>query len=311
MSQPRPVLLLRPGGQRVPASAVDRRDCGRCPGRMRLRTPNAAPVDEPRLKESPHRRTSSYSHNVAVASIEGGADHIGMSIEARRAAFGRQIHRDDVMSRLLQMRSQDVPNTRRHAKHRGPEQMWSWVTMALLSAIHSAFIEKQDKHISTACMLGFMSETTSSSEPATGPVATAPPPPAASPPPHRLPPTPSRDATAGSPRWPPGSASWRASSSSSPPSSSPASSSARIPAATTAAGATAIAITASSSTGAGRRRCSRWAPAASSNAPGSSRRLDRVARTTRRHPPAHRARRRRRVRSPNSRNRRSAGKVRT
>jgi hypothetical protein len=35
----------------------------------------------------------------------------------------------------------------------------------------------QDRHIGIGCMLGFMSETTSSSEPATGPVATAAPPP--------------------------------------------------------------------------------------------------------------------------------------
>src|SRR5258705_7505216 len=36
----------------------------------------------------------------------------------------------------------------------------------------------QHRHIGIGCMLGFMSETTSSSEPATGPVATAAPPPA-------------------------------------------------------------------------------------------------------------------------------------
>ena len=53
-------------------------------------------------------------------------------------------------------------------------------------------------------MLGFMSETTSSSEPATGPVATPAAPSAAPPPAAPPPPLPSRDATAGSTRWLPG-----------------------------------------------------------------------------------------------------------
>jgi hypothetical protein len=53
-----------------------------------------------------------HCYKVAVASNEGRAHHIGISVEAGRAVVDWQVHRDHVMTSLLEKRTQPLPTPR-------------------------------------------------------------------------------------------------------------------------------------------------------------------------------------------------------
>jgi hypothetical protein len=53
-----------------------------------------------------------YCYHVAVAPVESRADHIGKVVAARRVIVDWQVHRDDVMSCLLQKRRKAFPAPR-------------------------------------------------------------------------------------------------------------------------------------------------------------------------------------------------------
>jgi hypothetical protein len=72
----------------------------------------------------PHRPTSRnqrdrqtakrvpHHHNIVAAPVQGSAHHIRIVVETRRAVLNRQVHRDYLMSRLTQKRSQTLPTPR-------------------------------------------------------------------------------------------------------------------------------------------------------------------------------------------------------